>query len=96
VTVTTAVFTGKTRRASRSTAHNRLLEIELVMGNSHNELVAGFHRIAAARSLGLAEVPVVIRDAVTEDADRAVENIASYRRRHDVIMPTASSCRCPS
>jgi ParB/RepB/Spo0J family partition protein len=39
------------------------------------ELVAGFHRIAAARSLGLAEVPAVIRDVDTEDADRAVENI---------------------
>jgi ParB family chromosome partitioning protein len=39
------------------------------------ELVAGFHRIAAARSLGLAAVPVVIRDAETEDADRAVEKI---------------------
>src|SRR3954447_16988280 len=40
------------------------------------ELVAGFHRIAAAHSLGLAEVPVVVRDADTEEADRAVENIA--------------------
>jgi len=40
------------------------------------ELVAGFHRLAAARSLGLAEVPVVVRDADTEEADRAVENIA--------------------
>ena len=39
------------------------------------ELVAGFHRIAAARSLGLAEAPVVVRDVDTEDADRAVENI---------------------
>jgi ParB/RepB/Spo0J family partition protein len=39
------------------------------------ELVAGFHRIAAARSLGLADVPVVVRDVQTEDADRAVENI---------------------
>src|SRR5215211_2910490 len=39
------------------------------------ELIAGFHRIAAARALGLADVPVVIRDAETEDADRAVENI---------------------
>ena len=39
------------------------------------ELVAGFHRIAAARSLGLAEVPVVVRDGESEDADRAVENI---------------------
>ena len=49
------------------------------------ELVAGFHRVAAARSLGLAEVPVVVRDADTEAADRAVENITSCRRRHDVI-----------
>src|SRR3954466_4377445 len=40
------------------------------------ELVAGFHRIAAARSLRLPAVPVVVRDAETEDADRAVENIA--------------------
>src|SRR5215218_6131053 len=40
------------------------------------ELVAGFHRLAAARSLGLAEVPVVVRAADTEEADRAVENIA--------------------
>ncbi len=39
------------------------------------ELVAGFHRVAAARSLGLTAVPVVIRDAQTEDVDRAVENI---------------------
>jgi ParB family chromosome partitioning protein len=39
------------------------------------ELVAGFHRVAAARSLGLAEVPVVVRDGESEDADRAVENI---------------------
>jgi ParB family chromosome partitioning protein len=64
------------------------------------ELVAGFHRIAAARSLGLNVVPVVVRDAVTEDADRAVENIASCRRRHDainadlVVMPM-SMARCP-
>ncbi len=49
------------------------------------ELVAGFHRVAAARTLGLAEVPVVVREAQTEDADRAVENITSCRRRHDVI-----------
>jgi ParB/RepB/Spo0J family partition protein len=59
------------------------------------ELVAGFHRVAAARSLGLTELPVVVRDADTEDADRAVENITSCRRRHDVIyadrvvMPTS-------
>jgi hypothetical protein len=48
-------------------------------------LVAGFHRVAAARSLGLTAAPVVIRDAQTEDADRAVENITSCRCRHDVI-----------
>ena len=64
-------------------------------GDNGVELVAGFHRIAAARSLGLAEVPVVVRDAQTEDADRAIENITSCRRRHDVIhadrmvMPTS-------
>ena len=39
------------------------------------ELVAGFHRVAAARQLGLRELPVVIRDVDSEDADRAVENI---------------------
>jgi ParB/RepB/Spo0J family partition protein len=49
------------------------------------ELVAGFHRVAAAHKLGLAEVPVVMRDADSEDADRAVENITSCRRRHDAI-----------
>jgi ParB family chromosome partitioning protein len=64
------------------------------------ELVAGFHRIAAAHSLGLAEVPAVVRDVETEDADRAVENIASGRRRPEVIyadrvvMPTSVST-CP-
>jgi hypothetical protein len=64
------------------------------------ELVAGFHRVAAARSLGLTAVPVVIRDAQTEDADRAVENITSCRHRHDVmyadrvVMPmSVSRCR---
>jgi len=51
-------------------------------------------------SLGLVEVPVVVRDAQTEDADRAVENITSCRRRHDVIhadrvvMPRHMS-KCP-
>jgi hypothetical protein len=65
------------------------------------ELVAGFHRVAAARSLDLAEVPVVVRDVQTEDADRAVENITSCRRRHDVIyadrvvMPM-SELKCPT
>jgi ParB/RepB/Spo0J family partition protein len=65
------------------------------------ELVAGFHRVAAAKSLGLNEVPVVIRDAQTEDADRAVENITSCRRRHEVIyadrlvMPM-SELKCPT
>jgi ParB/RepB/Spo0J family partition protein len=51
--------------------------VPVVVRNDGNgfELVAGFHRVAAARSLGLTAVPVVIRDAQTEDADRAVENI---------------------
>jgi ParB/RepB/Spo0J family partition protein len=39
------------------------------------ELVAGFHRMAAAKSIDLAEVPYVLRDAETEHTDRAVENI---------------------
>jgi ParB/RepB/Spo0J family partition protein len=40
------------------------------------ELVAGFHRHAAAVELGLAEIPAVLRDAGLEAADRAVENLA--------------------
>ena len=43
--------------------------------NGAFELVAGFHRIAAARSLALTEVPIVVRDGESEDADRAIENI---------------------
>jgi ParB/RepB/Spo0J family partition protein len=54
-------------------------------GGDGFELVAGFHRIAAAKTLGLTDVPVVVRDVDSEDADRAVENITSCRRRHDVI-----------
>lgn len=49
------------------------------------ELVAGFHRVAAAKSLGITEVPVVVPDARSEQADRAIENITSCRRRHEVI-----------
>jgi hypothetical protein len=65
------------------------------------ELVAGFHRIAAARALGLSSLPVVVRDVETEAADRAVENITSCRRRHEVInsdrvvMPM-SELKCPT
>jgi ParB/RepB/Spo0J family partition protein len=39
-------------------------------------LIAGFHRAAAAAKLGMTEIPAVARDGGTEDADRAVENIA--------------------
>lgn len=39
------------------------------------ELVAGFHRMAAAKCIKLAEVPYVLRDAEGEHTDRAVENI---------------------
>ncbi|MFP5364417.1 MAG: ParB/RepB/Spo0J family partition protein [Thermoleophilia bacterium] len=49
------------------------------------ELVAGFHRVAAAKSLGITEVPVVVPDARSGQADRAIENITSCRRRHEVI-----------
>ena len=79
-----------------------MLVLLLVRGDGEGfELVAGFHRIAAARSLGVAEVPVVVRDAQTEDADRAVENITSCRHRHDainanrVVMPMSES-KCPT
>ena len=51
-------------------------------GDNGFELVAGFHRIAAATSLSLSEVPVVVRDARTEEADRAIENIR--------VMPTSA------
>jgi ParB/RepB/Spo0J family partition protein len=50
--------------------------VPLVVRERGYELVAGFHRMAAARSLGLADVPVTVREADSEDADRAVENIA--------------------
>ena len=67
-------------------------------GDNGFELVAGFHRVAAARSLGLADVPVVVRDADTEAADRAVENVTSCRHRHDVINadPVVMPTRAPS
>ncbi len=58
-------------------------------------LVAGFHRVAAARKAKLAEIPADVREQDTEDADRAIENIASCRRRHEainadrVVMPTS-------
>jgi len=55
-------------------------------GNAGSEFVAGFHRIAAACSVGLAELPVVVRDVQTEDADRAVENITSRRHRREVEL----------
>jgi ParB/RepB/Spo0J family partition protein len=47
------------------------------------ELVAGFHRTAAARELGLGEIPAVVRDAGLEAADRAIENIARLALRAD-------------
>ena len=49
---------------------------DVASGAFEYELVAGFHRVAAAGKLGLAEVPAVIRDSAGEEADRAVENIA--------------------
>jgi len=54
------------------------------------DLVAGFHRYAAASKRGLREVPVVLRGekddpGIGVDADRATENIASCRRRHEAI-----------
>jgi len=43
------------------------------------ELVAGFHRVAAARSLELDVVPVVVRDALTEDACRREHHAQSAK-----------------
>jgi hypothetical protein len=70
------------------------------------DLVAGFHRYAAASQLRLHEVPVVLRGehddhGIGVAADRATENILSCRRRHDVInadrvvMPRSES-KCPA
>jgi ParB/RepB/Spo0J family partition protein len=49
---------------------------EVALGGWKYELVAGFHRMAAAAELQLAEVPAVVRAAGREAAaDRAIENI---------------------
>ena len=74
-----------------------LVPLVVRASDSRYELVAGFHRFAAIKQLGtgvIDTVPVVVRDADHEDADRAVENIVSCRRRHETInadhdgMPT--------
>ena len=39
------------------------------------ELVAGYHRIAASRKLGLTDAPVVVRDHEGSSADSAAENV---------------------
>ena len=49
------------------------------------ELVAGFHRFAAHKQLGMEYIDVDVRDADDEHGDRAIENIASCRRRHEAI-----------
>ena len=46
------------------------------------ELVAGFHRVAAAAELGLKEIPVVVRLA-GHRCGRAIENIARKHLRAD-------------
>ena len=48
---------------------------EVAQGGWKYELVAGFHRVAAAAELQLREIPVVIRESGT-DAAAATENIA--------------------
>jgi ParB/RepB/Spo0J family partition protein len=50
-------------------------QAEIASAGFEYELVAGFHRVAAAGKLGLVEAPAVIRDSAGEEADRAVENI---------------------
>ena len=39
------------------------------------ELVAGYHRVAACRQLGLDEIPVVVREHEGSSADSAAENV---------------------
>jgi ParB/RepB/Spo0J family partition protein len=53
----------------------RPAEGEVAEGGWKYELVAGFHRVAAAGELQLREIPVVIRESGT-DAAAATENIA--------------------
>ncbi len=53
----------------------RPAEGDVVQGGWRYELVAGFHRVAAAAELGLSEVPVVVRESGS-DAAAATENIA--------------------
>ena len=40
------------------------------------ELVAGYHRVAAHRKLGEANIDAEVRDVDSEHADRAIENVA--------------------
>jgi ParB/RepB/Spo0J family partition protein len=44
--------------------------------DGRHELVAGYHRIAACRKLGLTDVPVVVREHEGSSADTAAENLA--------------------
>jgi ParB/RepB/Spo0J family partition protein len=54
----------------------RPAEGEIALGGWKYELVAGFHRTAAAAELRLVEIPAVVRAASREAAaDRAIENI---------------------
>jgi ParB-like chromosome segregation protein Spo0J len=52
----------------------RPAQADVEVGGWTFELVAGFHRVAAAAELGMNEIPVVIRAADTEAA-AATENI---------------------
>lgn len=53
----------------------RPAEDDVAKGGWKYELVAGFHRVAAAAEVQLREIPVVIRESGT-DAAAATENIA--------------------
>jgi ParB-like chromosome segregation protein Spo0J len=56
------------------------------------ELVAGFHRVAAARSLGWPRCPSSSATRETEDADRAVENIT--RKQLNPYEEAKAVARC--
>ncbi|MDQ3676369.1 MAG: ParB/RepB/Spo0J family partition protein [Actinomycetota bacterium] len=86
---------------AQSIALRGLLVPLIVSVEDGYELVSGYHRFAACRELGHADVPVVVRQHDGSSADSAAENIASCRRRHYVInadrvvMPM-SELKCPT
>jgi ParB/RepB/Spo0J family partition protein len=57
-----------------------------VAGDNY-ELVAGYHRVAAHKKLGEANIDAEVRDVNSEHADRAIENVA--RKQLNPYEPSA-------